>query len=127
MTEVENTQAEATTTVLPSLLAQKAELDKKIAKAKAEEKSAVLVQIRSAMEQYEITAEDLTAAPKRGRKDGSADPVERKPVAPKYRDEAGNTWTGRGKQPKWVAEALAGGLTIEDLLIEKPAAPAEAE
>lgn len=119
MSDMEITQIETTTPVLPTLLAQKVELDKQIVKAKAEEKAAVLAHIRSAMEQYEITTEELTAAPKRGRKPGSA---ERKPVAPKYRNEAGDTWTGRGKQPKWVAEALASGLTLEDLLIEKPAA-----
>ena len=122
MSDMELTQIETTTPVLPSLLAQKVELDKQITKAKAEEKAAVLAHIRSAMEQYEITVEELTAAPKRGRKPGSTDTAERKPVAPKYRNEAGDTWTGRGKQPKWVAEALAGGLTLEDLLIEKPTA-----
>ena len=48
----------------------------------------------------------------------------RKAVEPRYRNKnnAGETWTGRGKQPKWVAEALASGLTLEDLMIEKPAA-----
>ena len=122
MSDMEITQIETTTPVLPSLLAQKVELDKQITKAKAEEKAAVLAHIRSAMEQYEITAEELTAAPKRGRKPGSVNSGDRKPVAPKYRDEAGNTWTGRGKQPKWVVEALASGLTLEDLLIEKSAA-----
>ena len=121
MSDMEITQIETTTPVLPSLLAQKVELDKQITKAKAEEKAAVLAHIRSAMGQYEITAEELTAAPKRGRKPGSTDTVERKPVAPKYQLDD-KTWTGRGKQPKWVVEALAGGLTLEDLLIEKPAA-----
>ena len=122
MSDMEITQIEATTPVLPSLLAQKVELDKQITKAKAEEKAAVLAHIRSAMEQYEITTEELTAAPKRGRKPGSTDTVERKPVAPKYHNELGETWTGRGKQPKWVVEALASGLTLEELRIEKPAA-----
>ena len=121
MSDMEITQIETTTPVLPSLLAQKVELDKQITKAKAEEKAAVLAHIRSAMEQYEITTEELTAAPKRGRKPGSTDTVERKPVAPKYQLD-GKTWTGRGKQPLWVAEALAQGMTLEDLLIEKPAA-----
>ena len=122
MSDVETTQAEIANPMLPSLLAQKAELDKQIAKAKAEEKAAVLAQMRSAMEQYGITPEDLFTTTKRGRKAGSADAGERKPVAPKYRNETGETWTGRGKQPHWVAEALASGLTLEDLMIEKPAA-----
>ena len=122
MSDVETTQAEIANPMLPSLLAQKAELDKQIAKAKAGEKAAVLAQMRSAMEQYGITPEDLFTTAKRGRKPGSTNSGERKPVAPKYRNEAGETWTGRGKQPKWVAEALASGLTLEDLMIEKPAA-----
>ena len=39
-------------------------------------------------------------------------------VAPKYRDAAtGATWTGRGKQPKWLAAALKGGQKLEDFKI----------
>jgi DNA-binding protein H-NS len=40
-------------------------------------------------------------------------------VAPKYRNpgDASQTWTGRGRQPAWVAEALAGGARLEDLAI----------
>ena len=39
-------------------------------------------------------------------------------VAPKYRNSAtGETWTGRGLQPKWIKEALASGRSLEDLAI----------
>jgi DNA-binding protein H-NS len=40
-------------------------------------------------------------------------------VAPKYchPENSGLTWTGRGRQPKWVVEALASGKTLSDLLI----------
>lgn len=40
-------------------------------------------------------------------------------VAPKYRnpDDAAQTWTGRGRQPLWVAKALEEGKTLESLLI----------
>lgn len=40
-------------------------------------------------------------------------------VAPKYRHpkDPAQTWTGRGKQPLWVREAIAGGKRLEDLLI----------
>lgn len=34
----------------------------------------------------------------------------------KYRDEAGNAWTGRGKRPQWYLAALASGKTAEQLL-----------
>lgn len=43
----------------------------------------------------------------------------RKPVAPRYRnpDDASETWTGRGKQPRWLAAKLATGAKLDDFLI----------
>jgi len=35
----------------------------------------------------------------------------------RYRDSAGNTWTGRGKRPGWLTQALAAGKSVEDFLI----------
>ena len=42
-----------------------------------------------------------------------------KPVAAKYchPDEPSLTWSGRGRQPKWIVEFLAKGGTIESLAI----------
>jgi DNA-binding protein H-NS len=45
---------------------------------------------------------------------------------PKYQDEAGNSWSGRGPKPGWVKAALASGLDITDLLAGAPAKPAAA-
>lgn len=41
------------------------------------------------------------------------------PVPPKYRDpnDADRTWTGRGRQPKWVREQIEAGKDLEDLRI----------
>ncbi len=49
---------------------------------------------------------------KRGPKKGTK-------VAPKYRNPANRleTWTGRGRQPRWVVAALKGGKRLSDLLI----------
>lgn len=46
--------------------------------------------------------------------------TEKRTVAPRYINPADQTqtWTGRGKQPRWVVEALAKGKKIEDLLIK---------
>lgn len=43
----------------------------------------------------------------------------RSPVAAKYKnpEDASATWTGRGRKPRWVAEALESGKTLEDLAI----------
>ncbi len=40
-------------------------------------------------------------------------------VAPRYRNpqNPNQTWTGRGKKPHWVVNALANGLSLEDLAI----------
>ena len=49
----------------------------------------------------------------RGAKGGS-----RGKVAAKYRDAAGNTWTGRGRMPRWMVAATKGGKAKkEDFLI----------
>ena len=42
-------------------------------------------------------------------------------VPPKYRNPANpaETWTGRGKQPRWLAAQVAKGKKVEDFLIRK--------
>jgi len=42
-------------------------------------------------------------------------------VAPKYRNPANSkeTWTGRGKQPRWMAALTSKGKKVEDFLIKK--------
>jgi len=47
---------------------------------------------------------------------------ERRPypkVFPKYRNpkNRGETWAGRGKQPRWLAAQLKGGKKLDDFLI----------
>jgi DNA-binding protein H-NS len=68
---------------------------------------------------------DLAAqsSPKRGRgrpssTTNAAKSDRRSVVAPKFRDSTtGATWTGRGKQPKWLAQALSSGRKIEEFKI----------
>lgn len=45
----------------------------------------------------------------------------RKPVEIRYRNstDSSQTWTGRGKQPRWLVAAIATGATKEDFLINK--------
>ncbi|MFQ6550253.1 H-NS family nucleoid-associated regulatory protein [Aestuariibius sp. 2305UL40-4] len=42
------------------------------------------------------------------------------PAAPKYRhpENPEMTWSGRGRQPKWIKDALADGKTLDDYLIQ---------
>ncbi|MEB3766811.1 H-NS histone family protein [Acinetobacter sp. MD2] len=43
----------------------------------------------------------------------------RKTVEPRYRNKnnASETWTGRGKKPRWLAAELGKGAKLEDFLI----------
>jgi len=40
------------------------------------------------------------------------------PVAIKYRDDEGNTWTGRGSKPRWLVAAFEKGKKAEDFAVE---------
>jgi DNA-binding protein H-NS len=43
-------------------------------------------------------------------------------VKPKYRDaRTGDTWAGRGVQPRWLTAALKAGKKLDDYLIDKSA------
>lgn len=99
---------------LNELLAQKASLEKQIIDAQREEKAAAIAQIRALMAQFGLTPADLgsraVVAPKRSGSTGK--------VAAKYRNPAtGDTWSGRGLQPKWLKAALAGGSQLSDFAL----------
>ena len=53
-------------------------------------------------------------------------PKPKRAVAPKYRLPTGETWTGRGIKPRAFTAALQAGHSMEEFLIEKPAAAPEA-
>src|SRR5262245_51657391 len=42
-------------------------------------------------------------------------------VPPKYQGPSGETWAGRGVQPRWLVDANKRGKKMEDFLIEKSA------
>jgi DNA-binding protein H-NS len=44
-------------------------------------------------------------------------------VSPKFRnpEQPSETWTGRGKQPRWLTAELRSGKRIDDFRIEHPA------
>lgn len=38
-------------------------------------------------------------------------------AAVKFKDDAGNTWSGRGSQPRWLRAAIEGGKKLEDFIV----------
>lgn len=78
------------------LLAQREQLDRQIKEAIALEKADGIAKAKLIIEQYHLTASDLFSRKVGSRASGGK-------VAPKYRNSAtGETWTGRGKAPKWI-------------------------
>lgn len=55
---------------------------------------------------------------KPGKKGMGTDKVVNKaPVKYQNPDNTAEQWTGRGRRPKWVADALAGGKTMEGMVL----------
>jgi DNA-binding protein H-NS len=95
---------------LKELLAQRAALDEQISQTKDRERSDAIAKVKTLMSEYGLTLADLsTRAPR---------VVKVSKVAPKYRNQAtGETWSGRGLQPKWLKAAIAGGAKLTDFTI----------
>lgn len=92
---------------LKDLLAQRAALDEQIAQTKDRERADAVAKVKSLMSEYGLTVADLSVrVPKAG---------QTSKVAVKYRNQAtGETWSGRGLQPKWLKAAIGGGAKLED-------------
>lgn len=98
----------------------------------AKEKKPVIAQIVANMREYNIPPEEIIQAYEKGAKrsrpaaDGSQP---KKPatkgrkgavVPPKYRNpETGETWTGRGRSPRWLVEAESAGKVRADFEISQ--------
>lgn len=90
---------------------------------KRKEIEGVVDRIKDAIRVYGLTAGDLglsgarapkvaKVAKKRGRKPAKA------AATPKYRDEAGNVWGGRGPRPAWLRNALQAGKQLSDFAVK---------
>ncbi len=116
-----------------SYAALQAKIEKEIARLKKQaqalhnkKRQPVIRSIIKSMKEYDITPDEIVAAFNKGgaSKPRAAKPAAGKrgprgPVPAKYRHpETGETWTGRGKAPRWVTEAEAAGRKREEFLIQ---------
>lgn len=72
------------------------------------------------------TAESSSNGARSSTRGARSHPLKGAKVPPKYRGPEGQTWAGRGAQPRWLAEALKSGRSLEEFLINK-AAPARSK
>lgn len=73
-------------------------------------KRTILELAESAGLSVEFTADRL--APNDTKRDG------RRSAPIKYRDHAGNTWSGRGMKPKWLQQHIQAGRSPEEFAVQ---------
>jgi len=88
-----------------------------------QEVNEVVGKIKDAIAFYQLTADDLglsgrvaTNPSSKGARSGAA-------PGPQFRDDSGNTWSGRGPRPRWLKAALAAGKSLDDFKGSRSAEP----
>lgn len=88
---------------LTELIAQKEALEQQIKEMRETERKEAIKNVRRLIEEFELTSVELFGKAKTN------------VVQPKYANpQTGETWTGRGRTPKWLA-----GKKHEDFLIRE--------
>lgn len=84
-------------------------------KAQQEKLAGARAEIERIAREAGVSIDDLLSQAKAPRKAAG----ERKPVAAKYRNpaDASQTWSGRGKRPRWLADAISAGKKLESFAI----------
>ena len=113
-------------------------LEREAEALRKKEAAGVIARIKEAIAHYHLSAQDLglgseprgrrgvARGSRRARPEGrqlsngslakaTGAPRRRAGGQVQYKDEAGNTWSGRGRRPEWLKTALQNGKTLEDL------------
>ena len=98
---------------LQELLAQKEAIEKEIAHTQSQQRGEAIAKVHSLMSEHGLSMSDLSVknavkiSPSAGAK-----------VPAKYRNTTtGETWSGRGLQPKWLKAAVAAGKILGDFAV----------
>ena len=85
-------------TTLAELIKQKEALDSQIANTRQAELSDAISKVKALVAEHGLTQKDVFGSSKGAKKSSG-----RSKVAAKYRDpSSGQSWSGRGKAPKWI-------------------------
>jgi len=104
-------------------------LQKQANEIKARDFDNTVQEILAKMQAFGITVKDLMPAKRRGtkakpktgtseKKAAAASKKASNPVAPKFRGPQGETWSGRGLMPRWLAALVAEGQPKENFAIK---------
>jgi DNA-binding protein H-NS len=101
---------------LQELMAQREALERQSDQTKKQERGDAIEKVRALMAEYGLTVADLGnrspgAKAKKTKSSGNK-------VAAKYRNAStGESWSGRGLQPRWLKAALASGRKLSDFAV----------
>jgi DNA-binding protein H-NS len=98
---------------LSELKGLQAEIEKEVKARQQQEVTKARQQILAIAQGLGIPVEELLA------NGGAKSKSSGKTVQAQYQNPADNaqTWTGRGRKPRWIAEGLAGGKSLDDFRI----------
>ncbi len=101
---------------LQDLMAQKEALERQIEQTRSSERGAAIDKVKALMAEYGLTPADL------GSRSGKSSPRKATSgggkVAAKYRNAStGESWSGRGLQPRWLKAAIASGRKIGEFAV----------
>jgi len=95
-------------------MAQKESIERQIEQTKKQERGDAIAKVHALMGEYGLSLADLGG--KTPAKTKSGGPTGK--VAAKYRNAStGESWSGRGLQPRWLKAALASGKKIGDFAV----------
>ncbi len=77
-------------------------------------------QLRALLKKYRLGPADVKLALSGAVRPGRGSRLKGRKVAPKYRnpDKRSETWTGRGRMPRWMAALVKKGKKPDDFLIK---------
>ena len=102
-------------TTLKEMIAQKEALELQIKEATSKGRADAIEQVKALMQENGLKLSDLSTGRTTTAKPKSSGGAK---VAAKYRNAStGESWSGRGLQPRWLKAALASGQKIADFAV----------
>ncbi|MGB0658664.1 MAG: H-NS family nucleoid-associated regulatory protein [Mangrovicoccus sp.] len=97
----------------PELLSLRDDIDKRLVEVEKEMRVAALEEMKAVAERHGVSMKEMAELA-----NGNATLTG---LAPKYRDpeDESRTWSGRGRKPKWLVQALAEGADLESFAISE--------
>lgn len=94
-------------------------LQRQAEKLRTREVDGVVARIKVAIAHYGLTAEQLGFGPSAKNRNVNAKAAKAVLARPaKYSDGQGRSWSGIGKRPQWLRDALSAGRTLEEFATE---------